>query len=314
MTDSFTTDPATAAHSTAFEIAYETANAARRSLFSQAAAFAAHLVRQHLPEAATLTIDADAAELHEVLDSHGNPLWHAPSSAGRGLPDSAVDEVDGILRDAIPFGSLPGAARWKKALQGLPYRTVPLPELPTPKKTDRDALTPGQGRAQVRAATEAAAVIHATVSPGVDSFTLDGIAHDREARDRVRAATLNGGYSWPLGRITVTVETVTGRPLGSMHDLAIACAILSAAGHYDPTAMNEVAIIGELGLDGRVRAVPDINDAVRTAIAAGCTTALIPDDNMSDIDEPGIGIYSAANVDQAVRILQTFDRANRDNS
>ncbi|MER6559737.1 magnesium chelatase domain-containing protein [Streptomyces sp. NPDC001027] len=167
-----------------------------------------------------------------------------------------------------------------------------------------------QGRAQVRAAGEAAAVIHATVSPGPNWLTISGVSYERETMDRVRAAVLNGGYSWPEGRVTVTVETVVGRPLDSTHDLALACAILGAAGHYSPTAMTDVAFIGELGLDGRVRPVPAINEAARAAIAAGCTTALIPEANMSDIDVPDIGIYSVENVDQAVRVLQTFDRAN----
>ncbi|MGW3445664.1 magnesium chelatase domain-containing protein [Streptomyces sp. NPDC001076] len=168
---------------------------------------------------------------------------------------------------------------------------------------------PGQGRAMVRAAGEAAAVIHATVGPGPNWFTISGVSYERETMDRVRAAILNGGYSWPEGRVTVTVETVTGRPLDSTHDLALACAILGAAGHYHPAAMNEVAFVGELGFDGRVRPVGDINDAAHGAIASGCTTVLVPDANMSDFDTAGIGVYSAENLDQAVKVLQTFDRA-----
>ncbi|WP_086859844.1 magnesium chelatase domain-containing protein [Streptomyces milbemycinicus] len=170
--------------------------------------------------------------------------------------------------------------------------------------------TPGQGRAMVRASGESAAVIHATVGPGPNWFTISGVSYERETMDRIRAAIINGGYDWPTGRVTVTVETVTGRPLDSTHDLAIACAILGAAGHYSPNAMTEVAFIGELGLDGQVRPVPDVNGAARSAIAAGCMTALIPDANMSDIDAADIGIYSVENVDQAVRVLQAFDRAN----
>ncbi|MGO4425977.1 magnesium chelatase domain-containing protein, partial [Streptomyces sp. MCAF7] len=165
--------------------------------------------------------------------------------------------------------------------------------------------TPGQGRAMVRASGESAAVVHATVGPGPNWFTISGVSYEREAMDRIRAAIINGGYEWPAGRVTVTVETVTGRPLDSAHDLAIACTILGAAGHYTPNAMTEVAFIGELGLDGRVRPVTDVNEAARSAIAAGCMTVLIPDANMSDFDVPEISVYSVENVDQAVRVLQT---------
>ncbi|MFE2424670.1 magnesium chelatase domain-containing protein [Streptomyces hokutonensis] len=169
---------------------------------------------------------------------------------------------------------------------------------------------PVQGRAMVRSAGEAAAVIHATVGPGPNWFTIRGVSYERETMDRVRAAILNGGYSWPEGRVTLSVETVIGRSLDAAHDLAIACAILGAAGHYSPAAMNEVAFVGELGLDGRVRPVADVNDAARAAIASGCTTVLVPDANMSDFDTAGIGVYGVASVDQAVKVLQTFVRAN----
>ncbi|WP_329361196.1 magnesium chelatase domain-containing protein [Streptomyces sp. NBC_01483] len=51
-------------------------------------------------------------------------------------------------------------------------------------------------------------------------------------------------------------ETVTlngsGYP-GSAVDLAIACAIPAAAGHVNPRALKRTLLIGELGLDGRVR-------------------------------------------------------------
>ncbi|MDQ0762015.1 magnesium chelatase domain-containing protein [Streptomyces canus] len=167
-----------------------------------------------------------------------------------------------------------------------------------------------QGRATVRAATKTAAVIHATVSPGLDSFTIDGVTHGQETRDRIRAAIINGGYSWPTGRVTVTVEKVTGPPLDSTHDLAIACAILGADGHYSSDALANVVFIGELGLDGRVRPVADVNETARFAIVSDWTTALIADDDLSTIDVADIGIYSVENLHQAVLTLQTFDRAN----
>ncbi|MDQ0962007.1 hypothetical protein QFZ66_005885 [Streptomyces sp. B4I13] len=313
MTGTLHTDLETAVHSKAMEDAYQAASVARRTLYSRAVAYAAHLVRQELPDAATLTVDTEGVELHEVADAEGGILWHAPTSAGHGLTDSVTDEVRGILSDVMPFGSLAGAAGWPTAPQGEPFRTIRLPEAPEdtadPSAPDM-RQTASQGRAMVRAADEAAAVIHVTIGPGPDSFSIDGVSHNRETKDRIRAAILNGGYSWPTGRVTVTVETVTARHLGSTHDLAIACAILCAARHYSPNVLTNVAFIGELGLDGRARPVPDVNAAARSAIANGCTVALIPDANMSDFDVAGIGIYGVENLHQAVLTLQTFDRTN----
>ncbi|GGZ73197.1 magnesium chelatase domain-containing protein [Streptomyces echinoruber] len=306
MTGTYATDPATAAHSTAFEIAYDAANAARRALYSQAAAFAAHLVREHLPEAAALTIDADARELHEVLDAHGRTLWHAPSSAGHGLPDSTVDEVDGILRDAIPFGNLPNAAGWRIAPQGLPYRTVPLPELPA-SKTSRPAPAPDRAQAHVYGES---AVVHAAITPGVGSFILGGVRNERETRDRVRAAIVNSGYDWPAGRITVTVDTGTDQPAGTANDLAIACAILGAAGHYGPDALTRTALIGELGLDGRVRPAVDVPDRIRTAQKAGYLNFIVP---AADFDEASrnsnVTVLGAATLGTALNFLKEMAEA-----
>ncbi|MEH0579086.1 MULTISPECIES: magnesium chelatase domain-containing protein [Streptomyces] len=169
---------------------------------------------------------------------------------------------------------------------------------------------PGQGRAQVRAAGESAAVIHATVGPGPNWFTISGVSYERETMDRVRAGIINGGYDWPEGRVTVTVETVTGRPLDASHDLAIVCAILGADGHYSQNALTNRAFIGELGLDGRVRPVSDVNEAVRSAIANGCTIAFVADDDLTTLDVAGIGIYGVENLHQTVTTLSGFDLTN----
>ncbi|MEU0060938.1 hypothetical protein ABZ035_31820, partial [Streptomyces sp. NPDC006334] len=136
-----------------------------------------------------------------ILTQHGNPfnLKYAVLAA----------QPDDVLEEVTTPNYMVGATLYRTGL------VVDFDQRGLGVAWPAEQNNAGQGRAMVRATTETAAVIHATVSPGLDSFTLDGIAHDREARDRVRAAILNSGYSWPLGRITVTVETVTGRFLDS---------------------------------------------------------------------------------------------------
>jgi len=98
------------------------------------------------------------------------------------------------------------------------------------------------------------------LSPGLPSFTIVGLpdAAVREARDRVRAAVLSSGYRWPSGRLTVNLAPSGLRKAGSGLDLAIAIGVLVAAAVLPPESVDGVALVGELGLDGSVRAVPGI--------------------------------------------------------
>ena len=96
------------------------------------------------------------------------------------------------------------------------------------------------------------------VSNGLPGFTVVGLpdASCREARDRVRSALLSSGLDWPLKRITVNLAPSGTRKGGSGLDLAIAIGVLVASEQLPPEAVRGIGFVGELGLDGAVRAVP----------------------------------------------------------
>ena len=58
-----------------------------------------------------------------------------------------------------------------------------------------------------------------------------------------------------MQRVTVNLAPPTVRKIGSGLDLAIAVAILVASEQVDATAVEGLAFLGELGLDGSVRPV-----------------------------------------------------------
>ena len=95
---------------------------------------------------------------------------------------------------------------------------------------------------------------------GVPGLTIVGLpdASCREARDRVRAAIMASGLKWPDQRITVNLAPSTTRKVGSALDLAIAIAVLVAAGQVEPEHVRGLAFVGELGLDGTVRALTGV--------------------------------------------------------
>jgi magnesium chelatase family protein len=96
------------------------------------------------------------------------------------------------------------------------------------------------------------------VSNGLPGFTVVGLpdAAVRESRDRVRAALLSSGLPWPLRRVTVNLAPSGMRKGGAGLDLPIAIGVLVASGELDPSTVENTAFIGELGLDGSLRAVP----------------------------------------------------------
>ncbi|KUN37699.1 hypothetical protein AQJ30_15555 [Streptomyces longwoodensis] len=293
-----TTDPGTA-----YAAAYDAAAAARLDLYAKATAYIGHLVRGHLPQAATLVINAKCRDLHEVQDAEGLPIWHAPTSAGQGLPDEVADEVDGILADVMPFGGMAGAARWPIAPQGLPYRLVRLPGAPAP------ANGTGQRKvAHTRFPTpEGLRVISGIFAPAATpriDITGTRDTYARETRDRIRAAIINSGYTLPTGSLDITADWLVIRSGGPAADLATAAVALEAVGLLPADITQRVVLIGELGLDGTVRTVRDIEQPVAAALGLGEKHLIVPAEQTDLVGTPtGVTVTGAYSLAHAVAHL-----------
>ena len=70
------------------------------------------------------------------------------------------------------------------------------------------------------------------LSGGLPNFTVVGLPDTavNEARDRVRAAVKNCGYTFPVSRITVNLAPAGRRKEGTVYDLPILVGILAAGG------------------------------------------------------------------------------------
>lgn len=98
------------------------------------------------------------------------------------------------------------------------------------------------------------------VGVGLPGFTIVGQPDEacRESRDRVRAALLSSGLSWPNRRITVNLAPSGERKGGAGLDLAIAVGLMVAQELLAPECCSDFAFIAELGLDGSLRSVPGV--------------------------------------------------------
>jgi magnesium chelatase family protein len=109
--------------------------------------------------------------------------------------------------------------------------------------------------------------VEADIAQGLPMTILIGLPDTalREARDRIRAAIVNSGESWPQQKITVGLSPASLPKRGSGFDLAIAVAIMTANNALPLSAPAGKMFLAELGLDGRLRPVPGVLPAVITA-------------------------------------------------
>ncbi|MEY4373236.1 MAG: hypothetical protein RL219_2005 [Actinomycetota bacterium] len=111
--------------------------------------------------------------------------------------------------------------------------------------------------ANVLGTTGRAVTVEVHVGDGLPGFTIVGLPDTvcREARDRVRAAMLSTGLTWPNRRVTVNLAPAGFRKSGAVLDLPLAVGILVASGVIDAERVQRYCFVGELGLDGTVRRV-----------------------------------------------------------
>ena len=116
---------------------------------------------------------------------------------------------------------------------------------------------------------------------GLPGFDIVGLpeAVVRESRVRVMAALANSGFLLPERRFIVNLAPADERKGGASFDLAIAIALLAACGMCAGNALPELLLIGELSLDGRLRAVRGVLAHLLSARERGLRAAVIPEAN-----------------------------------
>ncbi|MBC7517405.1 MAG: YifB family Mg chelatase-like AAA ATPase [Microbacteriaceae bacterium] len=141
--------------------------------------------------------------------------------------------------------------------------------------------------------------IEADISNNLPSFVLIGLPDTalNEARDRVRAAATNSGCGLPNRKLTVNLSPAALPKHGSGFDLAIALAVLAAAGNVNGESVAGVVHLGELGLDGRLRPINGILPAVLAASRFGARTVMVPTGNADEASlVPGIRVVGVASL------------------
>ena len=156
--------------------------------------------------------------------------------------------------------------------------------------------------------------VEVDISPGLPGFQMVGYLSSevREAKERVRVALKNAGMQVPAMCVHINLAPADLRKEGNGFDLPIAMGILTALSYLEQEQTKNVAMVGELGLNGEVRPVKGVLPLVRMAKEQGIAVCLVPKENAEEgALVEGIKVVGVADVRAALCYL-TAEGEERD--
>jgi magnesium chelatase family protein len=145
--------------------------------------------------------------------------------------------------------------------------------------------------------------VQVDAAPGEAKMLIVGLPDTavRESSERVRTALRNSQFKFPMNaRMVVNLAPADVRKEGPSFDLPIALGVLMSSGQIERGDVERFVVIGELSLDGSVRAVSGILPIALGAKADGKKAIIVPKDNAPEaavID--GLEVYPVGSLTEA---------------
>ncbi len=150
--------------------------------------------------------------------------------------------------------------------------------------------------------------VEAYISGGLHAYETVGLpdAAVKESKERVRSAMKNSGFEFPSDlHVTVSLAPADVRKEGSIYDLPIALALLSAQGNLKQAPLVRAVYLGELALGGEVRPVNGVLPMVISARETGESVFFVPRENAAEAAcVEGVRIFPVDTLKQLVAFLQ----------
>lgn len=148
--------------------------------------------------------------------------------------------------------------------------------------------------------------VEVDINVGIPSYEIVGLPDTavKESKERVRSSIKNSGFKFPVHKITVNLAPANVRKAGPVFDLPIAVAILLSSSQLVSIKVKDFVIVGELGLDGKIKAVQGVLPILISARNLGFRKFIIPKENENEasfID--GIDVYAMSNLVDVVSLL-----------
>jgi magnesium chelatase family protein len=153
--------------------------------------------------------------------------------------------------------------------------------------------------------------IEVDISDGLPVYTLLGLPDTAlmESKDRIRAALINSGESWPNRKVTVSLTPAWLPKSGSNFDLPIAVGLLRVQSLIPASDSQNEVLIGELGLDGQIRPVRGVLPALLAARKNGIKHAIVPAENFQEASlVTDLEVIAFANLRQLLIYLRTGEK------
>ena len=147
--------------------------------------------------------------------------------------------------------------------------------------------------------------VETDISKGVPSFDIVGLpdAVVRESRERIRSAMRAYDIEFPPHRVMVNLAPADTKKTGSVHDLGILVAILRAT-NIVTKDINDSCFIGEVSLNGDIRAVNGVLPMTLLAMDRGIKNIFVPYENAYEASvAQGINVYGIKNVGELLSYL-----------
>jgi magnesium chelatase family protein len=146
--------------------------------------------------------------------------------------------------------------------------------------------------------------VETDIRRGIPGIDITGLAEGavREARERVRASFRNSGFNFPQDRVLINLAPAGVRKEDASLDLPIAVSVMAAA-RMIPVPDN-LMVLGELELSGRVRPVRGVLSALAAGVRAGIGEFIVPEENSREASAlRGISFFAAATLAEVVHAL-----------
>jgi len=126
--------------------------------------------------------------------------------------------------------------------------------------------------------------VEVDIAQGLPVFATVGLPDGavKEAKERVKSAIKNSGYEFPPKRITVNLAPADIKKEGAGFDLPIAVGILTALDVVSQEQLDEYLLLGELSLDGRVKAIRGSLSLAMAARENGKRGVILPRENAEE--------------------------------
>lgn len=151
--------------------------------------------------------------------------------------------------------------------------------------------------------------VEVDISKGLPSFTIVGLPGTsiKESKERVRAAIVNSGYVFPLGRITINLAPADLKKIGTLLDLPMAIGLLIASDQIKIHDIDKNLLVGELSLAGDLRGINGILPILIELQNKNYKKFIFPKENSNECIITSENLYPLESLKEVVNLIKYND-------